>query len=484
MYFRLSIIAIMLVCISVFVIIVSISKFENFENDSYYKKYYNINKDTFRSKLFNTAVLLKVHNGIYTKEEKEREAEEIEFSKLPKECVKENIGEGVCNAVCDGQNKEAYGKKTVSYKIILPSQNSANLCPESAEVDCVTSNCPITRFVPCPAAIQTVKADAVNCSTLYLNNGTLKINNINTDIQYGLVAFLLWAPSAISTPYWSGLVSIPLDDNKTQFVLDNNILNLTSYGNMLTTSAGDSFRAKLLTSKSTNEGKEFNYSSAGNIGSYAIYMNGGMFGRNFINNGDNLLIALTIYTTKNNKYWNGLVAINHFIDPGNQTFQEISKKDIALQSIWDNAGGNYIKTIGISSSDEKAYYNATILTSKNIFSNVTFDEKQIFYNTATKTYSIFLDGALCNRDFIRNNDQSIVAITIWTTISKKYWTGTISICVSNLLTRFVNFNKVSNNTIELSTGGIPVNYIAVNNLSVEDGEVRYTANIVISKNNI
>ncbi|WP_396189939.1 hypothetical protein, partial [Flavobacterium sp.] len=97
---------------------------------------------------------------------------------------------------------------------------------------------------------------------------------------------------------------------------------------------------------------------------------------------------------------------------------------------------------------------------------------------------IFLDGALCNRDFISNNDQAIVAITIWTTVSKKYWTGTISICVPNFLTRTVNFNKISNNTIELSSGGIPVNYISVNNLVVEDGEVWYRANIVISKNNI
>jgi hypothetical protein len=464
---------------------VSITKFENFENDSYYKKYYNINKDTFRSKLFNTAVLLKVHNGVYTKEEKEREAEEIEFSKLSRDCVKDFISEGVCNAVCDGQNNLAYGKKTVSYNIKIPSQNSTKLCLESEEVDCVTSNCPITRFIPCSATIQAAKADAVNCSTLYLNNGTLKINNVNTDIQYGLVAFLLWTPSTMSTPYWSGLVGIPLIDNKNQFVLDNNSLNLTSYGNMLTTTIGDSFKAILLTSKSTiagtivyNESKEFGYSSAANIGSYAIYMNGGMFGRNFIDNGDNILIALTIYAAKNNKYWNGLVAINHF-NAGNQAFQEISKKDITLQNT-----GNYIKTLGINSSDEKAYYSATILASKNIFFNVAFSDKQIFYNTSTQAYSIFLDGALCNRDFISNNDQAIVAITIWTTVSKKYWTGTISICVPNFLTRTVNFNKISNNTIELSSGGIPVNYISVNNLVVEDGEVWYRANIVISKNNI
>jgi hypothetical protein len=491
MYYRLSIIAIILVCVSVFFIIVSISKFENFgNNDSYYKKYYKINKDALRLKLFDINVLSKVNSIVYTKEENEREAEEIEFSKLSRDCAKDTIGEGVCNAVCDGQNNLAYGKKTVSYNIRIPSQNSTKLCLESEEVDCVTSNCPITRFVPCSATIQAAKADAVNCSTLYLNNGALKINNVNTDIQYGLVAFLLWTPSTMSTPYWSGLVGIPLDDNKNQFVLDNNNLNLTSYGNMLTTTAGDSFKAIVLTSKSTtagtivhNESKEFGYSSAANIGSYAIYMNGGMFGRNFIDNRDNLLIALTIYTTKNNKYWNGLVAINHF-NAGNQTFLEISKKDITLQSLWDPWAANYIKTLGINSSDEKAYYSATILTSKNIFSDVTFSEKQIFYNTATKTYSIFLDGALCNRDFMNNNDQAIVAITIWTTVSRKYWTGTISICVPNLFKSFVNFNKISNNTIELSTGGIPVNYISVNNLVVEDGEVWYRANIVISKNNI
>lgn len=200
---------------------------------------------------------------------------------------------------------------------------------------------------------------------------------VNKNLQtYGdqlLIALLIWSDNGM---LWTGFVGIN-HYNNNQHIYDklSGTIDLSyqdnhiRINNWVDPNMNINYKTRVLVSKNNIENTpdisstkrvQFQQSKS----AYGIYMNGELYGTNFINNGDLLMIALHIWTDTG-KFWMGIVSINHAIYAGKQTFRQVLNQDISLDTEWDGGGGNYIIIRNVSVSDGGIYYRTNILVSKN-----------------------------------------------------------------------------------------------------------------------
>jgi hypothetical protein len=85
------------------------------------------------------------------------------------------------------------------------------------------------------------------------------------------------------------------------------------------------------TSSLEPETKTMAYNSS--ISKPAIYMNSEL-GRNLVDNRDNLIYSLIIWTQNNTKTWIGFVGVNQIRYPGYNAFTKIASNDLELENYW------------------------------------------------------------------------------------------------------------------------------------------------------
>lgn len=399
---------------------------------------------------------------------------------------------------CDGYSttKTSIRKRNLLYR--YPPRNGGKEC-ETDTMACTIENvCPqvIDKLEFCPAfhrdGIPTDHHCLVTNGGIYLNGGLYNRNFINGG-DTCIIALSLWKENVA---HWTGMIGIGNAGYHSFSELSNSggiqiwgQWGAGGWNDIVITPRCEKYRAVILVSKndiSTATYPRQTIRAQKNMGNaYGIYMNGEMFGRNYINNGDMCILAFTMWTDTG-KSWTGFIAVNHMNSPGQETFLELWKGSVDIWQGWDNSGGNYVMFSGVNSTDGNAYYKTNVLVSKNDFGEYKFPTYKAEWRLLSLGFVIDMSN-MFKRNFITNKDQIIIAMVIWTNTGK-CWSGFVSINYSSIpgnqtFKQLWNLQSqdVRTETLTLRSGG--QDFIVISGANSTD-QMFYRANILNSKNKI
>lgn len=491
----------LLIFIIIIAILKGITNIENFYGPNQYITDLDINRDVINRELYFQSVLPKQDTEIYAFENNLMMQEESLYNTEKFDCKEALSDWSNCKATCDGYNKTVIGFRERNILWRYPGRNGGASCSNLTE-PCSINNCIINKMTLCPEwfsdGIPTDHYCLVTNGGIYFNGGDYNRNFVNY-ADNAIVALILWKDN---TAHWSGFMGIRHNINPgNQYAYEiSNSENISvsgrwakhGFNNIVISPQCDKYSASILVSKNDIEthvyplNRIYPQPLMNNI--YGIMMNGGMFGRNFIDNGDMCILALTMWTDTR-KSWTGFVGVNHMGYPGQETFIDNNgqwKNDVDVWQGWDCCGANYIMFSGVNSDDINVYYKVNLLVSKNNFSTYTFPT--IVAQWILGTGSVININKIINRNLISNNDQIILAIVIWTS-EKKCWSGFIAInCTRSPATHdfrlLWNLYSQDNRNESLSLSSLSETLIKINNVSSSREIVYYRTSILNSKNKI
>lgn len=460
-------ILILIIIISIIIGTIRDSKNELFENQ--YIRDTQLDRNAINAQLYDTALLKKQDLSAYTFQTSNQMAEEIYYNTEPFNCSEVwGAWSNYCIPTkCDGLTKDGEGvfKRQLIYRD--NARNGGTACESDTRV-CITNNCPIDKIQLCgdwQNLEKGYKCLYVN-GGIYMNGGEYTRNFVN-GYDNCVMILLLWKdiqPSLLgiqwATKAWSGFIGI----NHILYPGYNDIITLSETGGISFTDRWgccggnnlygnfdcDRYRATILISKNALTANE-NYVSGiftkqpAMSNQYGISLNGGMLSRNFVDNNDIVIMAMTIWTASGRNAWNGFVIASHFNSQVRQNWIKLSSRGgMDLSTAWDGSGGNYLLLPNIN---EATSYKVNVLLSKNDFGTFRFRQYTLLKNTTLWTaYSISLydNQIFNNKDLVNGKDQLVMAIIIWSNTSK-HWSGFVSIIEGS-----ATFSVLSNNTIALS----------------------------------
>lgn len=455
-----------------------------------------ISRDAINSNLYNRSILNKQDPEVYAFESNILLGEERTYNTEVYDCREVWGNWSDCDRskiVCDGYNRSIISTRKRTLLSRFPARNGGTPCQNDIMVCTLENVCPVVNTLEfCQEWQRAVPTDhhclIVN-SSIYLDGGLYTRNFVDGN-DTCIIALSLWKENEA---YWTGMVCI----GNREYRAFNEISNsggievrgqwgTVGHNNIVVTAKCEKYRAVILVSKNDFEKvtyPTYTINARNNVGNgigndFGIYMNGGeMFDRNFINWGDLCIFALTMWTNSG-KSWTGFVGVNHMIYPGNQSFLELWKNNVEIQSGWGPWGDNYTMFRGVNNSDGGAYYRVNVLISKNDFNDIKYTTYTAEWRTLSLGFVIDMTK-MFGRNLVENKDQIMIAIVIWTNKAKG-WSGFVSIN-NSVKPGNQNFKDIWKSGLTLSSNG--QDFIVINGADSNE-TVYYRANILNSKNKI
>lgn len=477
-----------------------IERFSEADTVNQYTRDLGINRGAINSNLYNHNLLSIQDDAVYAFESNIMISEENIYNTEKYDCAEVWDNWSNCDTtklVCDGYSTTGTSIRTRNLIRRFPARNGGKPC-ESDTMICTFDNaCPfVNKLEYCPAwqrdGIPTDHHCMITNGGIYLNGGLFNRNFINGG-DTCIIALSLWKDDLA---YWTGMVGIGnggyhsfLEISNSGGIALRGQWGADGWNNIIATARCEKYRAVILVSRNDIESAKYPlfrmYSHAKMGNGFGIYMNGGMFARNFIDNGDMCIVALTMWTDTA-KSWTGVIGICHLNYPGQETFFPLWNNSVDIWQGWDCCGANYTMFSGVNSGDGNVYYKANVLISKNDFNDIAYKTYKAEWRLLSLGFVIDMSN-MFDRNLITKKDQLIIAMVIWTN-KRKCWSGLVAInnnirpgSQSFKLLWNLQSQDIRNETLTVKSGG--QDFIVINGAESTE-EMYYRANILNSKNKI